>query len=310
MLITRAIESFLSHCRYEKNLSPKTLTAYSTDLKQFKEFIKKKDGIAAVKKIDKGVLRDYIRSLFEGNAEKTVKRKVATLKALFGFLEREDIIAVNPFRKMQVRIKETRRLPRMVSLEDLKRLYSYLYHLEATFPDKEAYSYRALVRDITVLEVLFATGARISEICHLKDGDVDLHCGRIRLLGKGGLERTVPICGRDALETVRKYRSLWEEEIEEGEYFFQNRRGRRLSEQSVRSNLRRYASRASLTCFLTPHMIRHSVATFLLEEGVDIRYIQSMLGHSSIATTQIYAHVRDRHQWRVLESRHPRKYIV
>src|SRR4051794_40645785 len=108
MRVERAIENFLSHCQYDKNLSPKTLRAYATDLRQFREFLEGRSRRLVIEKIDKETLRDYIRGLFNGNAEKTVKRKVATLKALFGFLEREDIIAVNPFRKMQVRIKEAR----------------------------------------------------------------------------------------------------------------------------------------------------------------------------------------------------------
>lgn len=309
MQVTRAIENFLSHCRYEKNLSPKTLSAYGTDLKQFQAFLRGRGQVANVEKIGKEVLRTYIRSLFAVSAEKTVKRKVATLKALFGFLERDDIILVNPFRKMQVRIKEARRLPRMVSLEDLKRLYLYLCQLEVQCDDKGAYSYRALVRDIAVLEILFGTGARISEVCNLTSGDVDLKQGRVRLLGKGGRERLVPICGREALDVVRGYRAVWAEHIDSSKYFFQNRKGGRLSEQSVRSSLQKYAAAAGLSCRLTPHMIRHSVATLLLEEGVDIRYIQSMLGHSSISTTQVYVHVRDKQQWLVLESRHPRKYL-
>jgi integrase/recombinase XerD len=307
--VKRAIENFLSHCRYEKNLSPKTLSAYGTDLKQFQAFLKTRARVANVKKVDKEVLRAYIRTLFAGSAEKTVKRKVATLKALFGFLERDDVIAVNPFRKMQVRIKETRRLPRMVSLEDLTRLYLYLYRLEVQWEAKQGDSYRVLVRDIAVLEVLFGTGARISEICHLRPTDVDLRRGSIRILGKGGRERMVPICGGEALNALRAYRSLWAIEIEEAGYFFQGRRGARLSEQSVRGSLRTYALRAGIACRVTPHMIRHSVATLLLEEGVDIRYIQNLLGHSSIMTTQIYVHARDHRQWQVLAKRHPRRHL-
>lgn len=310
MQVKRAIENFLSHCRYEKNLSPKTLSAYGTDLKQFQAFLKTRARVANVKKVDKEVLRAYIRTLFAGSAEKTVKRKVATLKALFGFLEREDVVAVNPFRKMQVRIKETRRLPRMVSLEDLKRLYSYLNRLEVDSRDKEAHVYRLLVRDIAVLEVLFGTGARISEACNLKAGDVDLKRGRIRFLGKGGRERIVPVCGKGALEAIRNYHTLWEEGIGSDRYFFRNCRGGRLSEQVVRGNLRKYAADARLGRHITPHMLRHSVATLLLEEGVDIRYIQHMLGHSSVTTTQVYAHVRDRQQWQILEDRHPRRHIM
>lgn len=306
MLVRDAVTNFLSHCRYEKNLSPRTLKAYSIDLRQFQDHLPDKT-VTAVTAIDRTVLRDYIRTLFDHHAEKTVKRKVATLKALFGFLEREDAVAASPFRKMAVRIKETRRVPRTVALADLKRLFQHLYKTKQACRDRSSYAYRALVRDIAVLEALFATGARIAELCHLPPEDVDLRQGRIRVLGKGGKERVIQVSDKETLAALRDYRSLWAEEAEDGSYFFQNRRGGRLSEQSVRATLRKHTAGAGLGLHVTPHMFRHSLATLLLEEGVDIRYIQHLLGHSSITTTQIYAQVRDRQQWRVVGSRHPRR---
>ena len=308
MLVEDAITQFLFHGRYGKNLSPRTLKAYSIDLRQFREHATEQ-GVSAITGVDKTLLRGYIRLLFEQHAEKTVKRKVATLKALFGFLEREDVVPASPFRKMDVRIKETRRVPRTVALQDLERLFLHLYHTKEACRSRISVEYLALVRDIAVLEALFATGARISEICHLTDQDVDLRIGRIRVLGKGGRERNLQVSDRETLAALRAYRVLWVEKIEAGGFFFQNRRGRRLNEQSVRAALRKYAAGANLGLHLTPHMLRHSLATLLLEEGVDIRYIQHLLGHSSITTTQIYTQVRDREQWRVLGSRHPRRLL-
>lgn len=309
MRVDRAIESFLLHCQYDKNLSPKTLRAYSTDLRQFREFLEGRSRRrSAIEKIEKDTLRDYIRGLFNGSAEKTVKRKVATLRALFGFLEREDIIAVNPFRKMQVRIKETRKVPRFVSLDDLQRLYGYLYGMERACSDRSSLTYRALVRDIAIIEVLFSTGARVSEVCQLRPEDVDLNRGTVRILGKGARERVVPLCGKETLTALRRYQRFWSyDKVSSTGYFFRSSRGDRLSEQAVRTLLRKHAYQAGITAILTPHMIRHSVATLLLEEGVDIRYIQHMLGHSSIMTTQLYAHVRERQHWSLLEARHPRR---
>jgi integrase/recombinase XerD len=307
MELQEAVTQFLFHCRYEKNLSPKTLKAYSIDLRQFTEYLATNLEIAALAAVDKTALRAYIKSLFGPLKEKSVKRKVATLKALFHFLEREDAIAINPFRKMDVRIKETRRLPRTIPLHDLKRLFKYLYHLKKDHPDRESYTYRALVRDIAVLETLFSTGARVAEVCNLRDEDVDLRGGKVRIVGKGSRERILQLCDHEALEAMRDHRSQWGKEVEGDGYFFHNRLGGRLSEQSVRVGLRRYAAEAGVGSRVTPHMLRHSVATLLLEEGVDIRYIQSLLGHTSISTTQIYTEVHDGHQRRVLATRHPRR---
>lgn len=310
MELQEAVSQFLFHCRYEKNLSPKTLKAYSIDLRQFREYLDEHLDIATLPAVDKTALRAYIKSLFGPLKEKSVKRKVATLKALFHFLEREDAIAVNPFRKMEVRIKETRRLPRTIPLPDLKRLFKHLYRLKQDHPDRTAYAYKALVRDIAVLEILFATGARVAEVCNLQDENVDLRRGRVKILGKGGRERILQLCDEEALGAVKDYRALWKEQVEEPDgngYFFHNRLGGRLSEQSVRAGLRRYADGAGVGGKVTPHMLRHSVATLLLEEGVDIRYIQSFLGHSSVTTTQLYTEVKGTVPSKLLTSKHPRR---
>jgi integrase/recombinase XerD len=306
MTLKEAIEQFISHCRYEKNLSSKTLKAYSIDLRQVCDFLISNLPSTDLEAIDKFALRLYIKGLFNGLAEKSVKRKVASLKSLFHFLEREDLIAVNPFRKMDVRIKETRRLPRSLSLSDLKRLFHHLYSAKRTLPSPTTPLYRRLVRDIAVLEMLFATGARVAEVCHLRLDDVDLTQNRIRILGKGGRERLLPIPARDTLAALLDYQALWLDAAPAHPFFFHNGLGRRLSEQSVRSMLRLHARQAGLTLHLTPHMLRHSVATLLLEQGVDIRYIQHFLGHSSITTTQIYTAICDHSHSRIILTKHPR----
>jgi integrase/recombinase XerD len=306
MILKEAIEQFLFHCRYEKNLSPKTLKAYSIDLRQVTDFLTANLPETHLEAIDKVALRLYIKTLFTGLAEKTVKRKVASLKALFHFLEREDLIAVNPFRKMDVRIKETKRLPRGLSLPDVKRLFQHIYRAKTINAGSAAPQYRALVRDIAVVETLFATGARVAEVCHLRLDDVDLAQGRIRILGKGARERLLQLPAQDTLEALIDYKALWLKSAPLHPFFFHNRLGRRLSEQSVRIMLRRHATRAGLALHLTPHMLRHSVATLLLEQGVDIRYIQHFLGHSSITTTQIYTAIYDHSHNRIVASKHPR----
>ncbi len=307
MTIQDAIAQFLFHCQYEKNLSPKTLKAYSIDLRQFREHVEGECSITDLAGIDKVVLRVYIKSLFGDLAEKSVKRKVATLKSLFHHLEREDEILVNPFRKIDVRIKEKKRLPRTVPLADLETLFRHLYSRKDGFRNRTSRAYGVLLRDIAVVELLFATGARVAEVCNLVTADVDLRRGQARILGKGGRERILPFWDEELSRILSEYFALSREPGEEEGPFFLNQRGSRLSEQSVRTVLRKHARQAGLTMLLTPHMLRHSLATLLLEEGLDIRYIQHLLGHTSIATTQIYTEVRSGEQRRALAEKHPRR---
>jgi integrase/recombinase XerD len=306
LTIEEANASFLFHCRYEKNLSPRTLRAYTIDLGQFSAHLARLPGIDTVQAVDKLALRDYIKQLFGGNAEKTVKRKVATLKVFFNYLEREDAIAVNPLRKMEVRIKETRRLPRAAPFFDIKAIFQHLYQLKETCRDRSSVKYRALVRDIAVLEILFATGARVSEVCNLAAADLDLRGGRVKILGKGAKERTIQLCDQETLAALRELMA-YQSGNDRNACFFHNRLGRRFSDQSVRSMLRRRAAEAGVTAKITPHMVRHSVATLLIAEGVDIRHIQHLLGHSSILTTQLYTQVDDRSHRQILAKRHPRR---
>lgn len=304
MTVADAIESFLFHCRYEKNLSPRTLSAYGADLRQFESALSP-EAAADVSEVDRSHLRPYIQQLFEPYREKTVKRKVATLKAFFGYLERDETIPLTPFRKLEVRIKETRRVPRTIPLADVERLLRYLYGQQSAGPRSGVEAF-VLMRDIAVLETLFATGARVSEVCHLGMEDVNLDDGWVRILGKGAKERVVQLCDPAIIAALSAYRVSREVVMPANTYFFLNRHGRRLSEQSVRTLLRRHATHAGLDAPVRPHLLRHSVATLLLEEGVDIRHIQHLLGHSSIATTQIYTHVSARNHREVLASKHPR----
>jgi integrase/recombinase XerD len=306
MTVAEAIESFLFHCRYEKNLSERTLRAYATDLNQFNAGLASPDETLQVTALGKLELRGYIQRLFQHYREKTIKRKVATLKALFGFLERDEVVERNPFRTMDVRIKETRRLPRVISKADLRLLFRHLYEELARVPELSE-ERRVLVRDVALLEALFATGARVFEICSVRSQDVNLPEGWMKILGKGGKERVIHLCDPDVIAALYSYS---EARPIDGEYFFVNRRGSRLSEQTVRSALRKRALGAGLTAAVRPHLIRHTVATLLFEEGVDIRHIQHLLGHSSIATTQIYTHVRSRSQREVLENKHPRRTLM
>ena len=154
--------------------------------------------------------------------------------------------------------------------------------------------------------MFFATGARVYEISNLKIQNMDLDNGIIKLFGKGSKERYVQIGSQEILELVKEYYRLNQQDIDKSGFFFVNRQGKRFSEQSIRRMIRKYSCQAGISIHITPHMFRHSVATYLLEEGVDIMYIQKILGHSSIKTTQIYLHIASKKQMEILKERHPR----
>ncbi|MFA0960368.1 tyrosine-type recombinase/integrase [Roseivirga sp. BDSF3-8] len=303
MTFAKAQEYFLDHCQFEKNLSAKTLEFYAIDLRQFQSFLKNYKSDSQIGKIDKYVLKDYLKYIAHFKP-KTVKRKLATLKAFFNFLEFEDIIMVNPFRKLRVKIKEPRRLPNLMSTHEVQKIFKAAYTAkEATTSDGD---YLTKLRDIAVLELLFATGIRVSELCDLKDKNINLQNGVITINGKGSKERLIQVCNPGVLRILCEYRRYFEEQIEQSGYFFINRLDRRLSDQSIRRLIRGYTQLAAIDKNITPHTFRHTFATLLLEEDVDIKYIQHFLGHSSIATTQIYTHVNSAKQQQILSTKHPR----
>jgi integrase/recombinase XerD len=298
---------FISHCQYEKNLSPKTLKAYRIDLRQFDEFLERDNAGTRIDEVDKHTLRKYIKHVSAGNKPKTIKRKLATLKAFFNHLDFDDTIVANPFRKIRISIKEGKNLPRTIPRSDIAHLFRTVYRLKQNTSVGSSYAHRTLVRDIAVLELLFSAGVRVAELCSLRADNVDLQRGSVKIMGKGSRERIIPLCGDEIVQALSKYEALHKDDIEKSLFFFVNRDGQRLSEQSVRLMIRKHTTKADITDRITPHMFRHSVATQLLENGVDIRYIQTFLGHSSITTTQIYAQVTEEFQRVAIEARHPRR---
>ena len=196
--LEEGIQEFLFHCRFEKNLSDKTLKAYNLDLHQFREYIRKNNYSAELLKIDKNVIKKYLQNISTGKP-KTVKRKIATIKALFNFLEFEDEISVNPFRKIRIQIKEPLQLPNVLSIQEVKQIFRIVYQLKFSALKKNSYKYMELVRDIAVLELLFATGIRVSELCSLRMEHIDLKTGTVKVLGKGNKERIIQICNRETI---------------------------------------------------------------------------------------------------------------
>lgn len=289
------IDEFLNYCRYHKKLSDKTIRAYKIDLSQYGVFSNE---------LSKQALWDYIEYLNKKYKPKTAKRKLATLKAFIHFLLLQDLIDFNPFDKLKTTIKEPLLLPKTIPLGVIAKLISFSYQ-QIVFA-KSDYQIRSAVRNTAILELLFATGARVAEICTLRSDNVDLLGNSVKFYGKGSKERIIPIENFAVLSILRKYHSLFEKEIPDSGYFFVNKLGRRMTEQSVRNMINFYCKQCGVDMHITPHMFRHSFATLLLEEDVDIRYIQRMLGHSSITTTQIYTHVTSAKQKEILKTKHPR----
>lgn len=304
--LRQAIDDFLFHCEYEKNLSPKTIKFYRIDLTQFSLYIEQLDKGHDIRSIGKEEVKQYIKILYK-HKPKTIKRKVATLKAFFNFLEFEDNIVVSPFRKIKVSIKEPKVLPVVMNLEEVKALFVVAYNELQKVVNEATYTYLEKLRDVTVLEMLFSTGVRVSELCNLKLNDVDTSIGVIKVNGKGSKERVIQICNQEVLKLIDRYRHLSNERVTHTTYFFQNRLNSRLSEQSVRHLVKRIVKKTEAQKNVTPHTFRHTVATLLLEQDVDIKFIQNILGHSSIMTTQIYTHVNSNKQREILEVRHPRR---
>ncbi len=295
MNMIKELEQYLEFCKYRKELNRNTLKAYRIDLEQYLSFIKK-DFLL------KARIEEYITELHKKYKQKTVKRKIASIKAFYRYLEEEERLeGSNPFTKIRVKFKEAESLPRIIPRNDIERLLNYMYDVM-----KQSGQEATIYRDLSVIEMFFATGARVYEISNLKIQDIDLDNGIIKLFGKGSKERYVQIGSPEVLEVVKEYYRLNQQEIDKSGFFFVNRQGKRFSEQSIRRMIRKYSCQAGISIHITPHMFRHSVATYLLEEGVDIMYIQKILGHSSIKTTQIYLHIASKKQMEILKERHPR----
>ena len=298
------LSNYLLFCKNQKRLDSKTIKAYNIDLSQFTVF----QSNDFYKSIAPNSIEDFIASLHHSYKPKTVKRKVASLKAFFHYLEYKDMIQQNPFNKLQIKFREPVILPKTIPLNTIQLFLSILYQQEATASTSLQKKYFS--RDIAVIELLFATGIRISERCSLKPEHFDFYENNVLIYGKGAKERRVQI-GTDAVMlALKKYFQNFKEEIKLSGYFFVNRLHTRLSEQSVRNMINKYTSIASIGLHITPHMFRHSFATYLLEEDVDIRYIQEMLGHSSISVTEIYTHVSLAKQKSILTRKHPRNTMM
>ena len=294
------VKNYLEYCQLQKCLDVKTLKAYRIDLRQFSEKIPN----LTITEITSETLEHYIAQLHELYKPKTVKRKIASLKALFHYLEYREIIDHNPFNKILIHFREPVILPKTIPLHTIETFLSTIYKQRETA--KTHFQKKNALRDAAAIEMLFATGMRISELCSLKVNDVNLYDGTILIYGKGSKERRIQIGNEAVIHILTKYNEHFSADRQSCTNFFINQPGKALSDQSVRRMINKYTSLAAIDQHITPHMFRHTFATSLLEADVDIRYIQEMLGHSSINITEIYTHVTVAKQRSILATKHPR----
>ena len=287
------IADYMKNCESIKKLDKKTLKAYRIDLAQFHSFMLEYPNFE-----DKTAINKYISSLHDQYKPRTTKRKIAALKAFFHYLIYEEIITLNPFDKINVKSTAEATIADFIST-----IYKQKSLADTT------YQYNAILRDITIIELLFSTGVRISELCALRIQQVDLVSYKIIIYGKGSKERLIQIGNDDVKKVVAEYYAAFQTDILSTGWFFINRLHQRYSEQSVRAMIVKYLKLAMIDMHITPHMFRHSFATLLLEADVDIRYIQKMLGHSSIKTTEIYTSVSMAKQNNILTTKHPRNFM-
>ena len=300
MEYTTYLNRYLRYCKDQKALDEKTRKAYRIDLTQFLSRMEERR-----EEITKESVLSFISFLNSNFRPRTVKRKIASVKVFCNYLYDEGLLADNPFLGMRLKLPPSRTLPRTIPLRVIEAMLIHA-HGEIRKSRTEAEKHRAL-REAAVMELLFATGMRVSELCGLLSSDIDLTEGIVRIRGKGRKERVIQIGNDEVLSILNAYREI---EVEtDVPFFFLNRCHRRLSDQSVRLILNKHAGAIGAEQHITPHMFRHSFATLLLDADVDLRYIQHLLGHSSISTTQIYTHVSTTRIRSILATKHPRNKI-
>lgn len=290
-MIERYIEKFMRYLEIEKNASTHTIVNYSIDLKSLKDFA----GQTPIEKIDYVMLRRYLVVLKEKNLSKvSVARKIASIRSFFKFLCREGIIKTNPASSLSTP-KRDKYLPKFLDEADVVKL------IEA--PEGEG---EAALRDRAILETLYSTGIRVSELVGLNINTIDQIGGVIKVYGKGKKERMVPI-GERALQAIRHYlRKRKYDESDENKALLLNKSGGRITDRSIRRIVNKYVMKTSIKEKISPHTLRHSFATHLLNHGADLRSVQELLGHANLSTTQIYTHITTERLKSAYDKAHPR----
>lgn len=301
MKYLKYLNEYLEFCKTQKQLDHKTLKAYKTDIRQFLL----SESCNIVFKIDGKIIESYFTSINSRYTSKTLKRKFASIKSFFKYLEYKHKIKHNPFNNVFIKFKLQKQLPKVIPLNIIEKLLSTTYTELSNAKNK--YKQHYILRDIAIIELLFATGMRISELCNLKTSSINLNEGKIFITGKRNKERIISICNNKIINILKEcYLAFHSNSTVHNDFYFIKHDGSKLSEQFVRRTIYRCTAKLNTNHKITPHMFRHTFATCLLDSGVDIRYIQELLGHSSINVTEIYTHVSTSKQKEILINNHPR----
>lgn len=292
--IDHSIDLFLNHLKVEKHLSDNTLQAYGRDLRFFSEFLVGRK-IGHMEKVEEKDILEFIAHLRKrGVRSRSIARVLTSIRMLFRFLISEKVTTGNPSAKIDFP-KISQRLPKTMSLEQVDSLLSQP-RLDTALG----------IRDFAMLQLMYATGMRVSELVTLKLNGLNLDGGYLRVTGKGSKERIVPI-GAEAIKAVSRYlKDVREKRRTTSDFLFIGAKKKRLSRQTFWMRIKEYAKKAGVKANITPHMLRHSFATHLLERGADLRSVQTLLGHADVTTTQIYTHVSPKHLQGIYKKFHPR----
>jgi len=289
------IHQFIQYLSLEKNASPHTCRNYSRDLDEFENFLEgAKVGDGEIAKVDRMTIRMYLSFLHRKNKKSSIARKLSTLRSFFKYLVKEQIVTLNPAKSVATP-KVEKPLPAALTVDETFRL------MGSTDGTK-----KHGLRDHAILELLYSSGLRVGELVGLNSSHLDLDLGIVRVMGKGRKERIVPV-GSKAVEALRTYlgdRGSFDRE----EPLFLNARGGRLTARSVGRLMKLYTRHSGIFRKVSPHSLRHSFATHLLDAGADIREIQEMLGHVSLSTTQRYTHLSVGKLMEVYDKAHPRSF--
>ncbi len=297
MDINSASSSFLDHCR-TKGLSPHTLRAYQQDLEHFQKWAQNEDWSS------KETIVSWMFAMQRNkSAPTTIKRRTACLKVMFRWLEENSFLTQNPFHTLRTAIQLPRRLPRNLNQQELGQLFGAPINIALGHDTQKQ---RTL---FLALEILFATGVRVGELCTITLGNLDLEAGIIRITGKGNRERCVFLVSKDLVAGIRKYLKDYRQSALPSDGLLITQWGTTATPDYIRKALHALTAELSMTRRITPHMLRHTAATQLMENGVDIRFVQRLLGHASITTTEIYTHVSDQKLQETLKAANHREKI-
>lgn len=289
------LDSFLEYLSVERGLAKNTIEAYKRDLKSYIYYLRKKN-IIDINSSNRAIIVAYLLQMQKSGKASSISRTCAALRSFYQFLFREHVISEDPTIDLDTP-KLEQRLPKVLNTEEVEKLLS---QPDITTP--------LGLRDKSMLELLYATGMRVSELISLSVEDVNLETGFLRCMGKGSKERIIPV-GSIALEYLKEYLSSVRKQLlngKESKKLFFNRQGNPMTRQGFWKIIKKYSKQAGIYKKITPHTLRHSFATHLLENGADLRAVQEMLGHADISTTQRYTHLTQNRIKQVYDKTHPR----